>query len=154
MSVKRSTAAFAAALAIAAAGPVAQAPARDGDAAVHAACTQYMVLEPGTPVYTSDGTRIGVVKRVLADVETDIFDGIIVDTADWDDRFVDAPNVDELYENAVVLKLSLDEARHMPEPTPNPAYMEPTPDDIAGDTPEDTIAFKLRQAWNRISGNY
>jgi hypothetical protein len=32
--------------------------------------------------------------------------------------------------------------------------MEPTPDDIAGDTTEDTIAHTLRRAWNRISGNY
>jgi hypothetical protein len=114
----------------------------------------YLVLAEHTPVYSSDGERLGEVKRVLADEEADIFDGLIVDTADGD-RFVDAPHVDELYERAVVLKLTADEARrHMPEPTPNPAYMEPTPDDIAGDTTEDTIAFKLQRAWARISGNY
>lgn len=39
---------------------------------------------------------------MLADSETDIFDGLIVDTPDGD-RFVDAPHVDELYERAVVL---------------------------------------------------
>jgi hypothetical protein len=42
----------------------------------------------------------------------------------------------------------------MPEPTPNPATMEPTPDDIAGDTPGDTLAFRLKEAWNRLSGKY
>ena len=42
----------------------------------------------------------------------------------------------------------------MPEPTPSPAVMEPTADDIAGDTPGDTVAHRLRQAWDRISGNY
>ncbi len=113
----------------------------------------YMVLAEDTPVYSSDGQRLGKVKRVLADAEADIFDGLIVDTDDGD-RFVDAPNVASLYERAVVLRLSADDARHMPEPTPSPAYMEPTPDDIAGDTPGDSVAHRLRQAWDRISGNY
>jgi sporulation protein YlmC with PRC-barrel domain len=113
----------------------------------------YLVLEKGTPVYSADGRELGKVKRVLADTEVDIFDGLIVDTPDGD-RFVDAPNVDEIHERAVILKLSAADARHMPEPTPSPAYMEPTPDDIAGDTTEDTIAFALRRAWERISGNY
>ena len=113
----------------------------------------YMVLGEGTAVYSSDGEELGSVKRVLADNEADIFDGLIVDTPEGD-RFVDAPHVDELYERAVVLKLSADDAQHMPEPTANPATMEPTPDDIAGDTTGDTIAHRLRQAWDRISGNY
>ena len=67
---------------------------------------------------------------------------------------VNAGYVAELYERAVVLGLSSDDAQHMPEPTPSPAVMEPTPDDIAGDTPGDTVAHRLRQAWDRISGNY
>ena len=113
----------------------------------------YTVLAEGTPVYSSDGQELGKVKRVLADTEADIFDGIIVDTPDGD-RFVDAPYVDDIYERSVVLTLSAADARHMPEPTPNPAYMEPTPDDIAGDTTEDSIAFKLQRAWARISGKY
>ena len=113
----------------------------------------YMVLAEDTPVYSSDGGQLGTVKRVLADTEADIFDGLIVDTDDGD-RFVDAPNVAEIYERAVVLTLSSEDARHMPEPTASPAVMEPTPDDIAGDTTGDTIAHRLRQAWDRISGNY
>jgi len=113
----------------------------------------YMVLAEGTAVYSADNQRLGDVKRILADTEADIFDGLIVDTDDGD-RFVDAPNVAELYERAVVLTLSSDDAQHMPEPTASPAVMEPTPDDIAGDTTGDTIAHRLRQAWNRISGNY
>lgn len=113
----------------------------------------YMVLAEDTPVYASDGVKLGKVKRVLADAESDIFDGLIVDTREGD-RFVDAPRVAELYERAVLLSLSSDDAQHMPEPTPSPAVMEPTPDDIAGDTPGDTVAHRLRQAWDRISGNY
>jgi hypothetical protein len=113
----------------------------------------YIVLNEGTPVYSSDDQRLGDVKRILADTGADIFDGLIVDTEDGD-RFVDAPNVASLYEHAVVLTLSADDARHMPEPTPSPAVMEPTADDIAGDTPSDTVAHRLRRAWDRISGNY
>jgi len=113
----------------------------------------YMVLADGTPVYSADGAKLGTVKRVLADNEADIFDGLIVDTREGD-RFVDGPNVAELYERAVVLALSSDDARHMPEPTPSPAVMEPTPDDVAGETSGDTVAHRLRQAWDRISGNY
>ena len=113
----------------------------------------YLVLAEGTAVYSSDEQRLGTVKRVLAAEDKDIFDGLIVDTDDGD-RFVDAPNIDGLYENAVVLTLSADDARHMPEPTPSPAVMEPTADDIAGETAGDSVAHRLRQAWNRISGNY
>ena len=113
----------------------------------------YTVLSEGTPVYSEDGVKLGKVKRVLADAEADIFDGLIIDTRDGD-RFDDAPTVAELYERAVVLGFSSEEAQDMPEPTPAPAYMEPTPDDIAGDTPGDTLAYRLRQAWDRISGNY
>jgi hypothetical protein len=113
----------------------------------------YTVLAEDTPVYSSDGVKLGKVKRMLADTDADIFDGLIVDTRDGD-RFVDAPNVAEIYQRAVVLSLSSEDAEHMPEPTPSPAYMEPTPDDIAGDTTEDTIAYQLKRAWDRISGNY
>jgi hypothetical protein len=113
----------------------------------------YLVLAEHTPVYSSDGVKLGAIKRVLADEDADIFDGLILDTRDGD-RFVDAPNVAEIRERGVVLALSSDDARHMPEPTGNPAVMEPTADDIAGDTTEDSIAFRLRRAWDRISGNY
>jgi sporulation protein YlmC with PRC-barrel domain len=113
----------------------------------------YMVLEGGTAVYTSDGAQLGEVKRVLADFDNDIFDGLIIHIDDGD-RFVDAPTVGELYEHRVELKLTSDEATQLPDPTANPAVMEPTPDDIAGDTPGDTLSFRLQQVWNRISGKY
>jgi hypothetical protein len=113
----------------------------------------YTALPEGTPVFTSDGQKIGTVKRVLADLEDDIFDGLIVDTHDGD-RFVDAPNVGDLYERRAELKLSAADATHLPEPTPNPAAMEPTADDVAGETTADAIRFQLQRAWNRISGKY
>ena len=113
----------------------------------------YTALEDGTPVFTSDGQRIGAVKRVLADLEDDIFDGLIIDTDDGE-RFVDAPNIGDLYERRAELKLAAADTVHLPEPTANPAVVEPTADDIAGDTTGDKIRFQLHRAWARISGKY
>jgi hypothetical protein len=113
----------------------------------------YTALSEGTPVFTSDGQSLGTVKRVLADLEDDIFDGLILDTADGD-RFVDSEGVGDLYENRAELKLSAEESSQLHEPTPSPAAMEATADDIAGDTRGDAIRFRLHQAWNRISGKY
>lgn len=113
----------------------------------------YMVLQEGTPVEGTDGARIGTVSRVLADVEADIFDGLILDTPDGD-RFVDAPQVAELYERLVLLAMTAEEARRLPEPTPSPAAMDIDADDIAGDTPGDRIRDAAKRAWDRISGNY
>src|SRR5581483_4831795 len=70
------------------------------------------------------------VERVLADEGTDVFDGIVVDTDDGD-RFVDAEQVDRLYERAAMLKLDSSEASSLPEPTANPAAIEIDPDDLA-----------------------
>ena len=79
----------------------------------------YMVLAEDTPVQGSDGGDVGKVKRVLADVGSDIFDGLILDTPDGD-RFVDAPQVGELYERLVVLAITAADAQRLPEPTPSP----------------------------------
>jgi hypothetical protein len=113
----------------------------------------YLVLREGTAVLAADGVEVGVVKRVLAVPDDDIFDGLILDT-DTGDRFVDAEHVGEMYERAVVLTLGSDDARYLPEPTPSPAVLAPTPDDVAGDTRGDQLRHRLRQVWDRISGNY
>ena len=113
----------------------------------------YMVLAEGTRVEGRDGGEIGTVKRVLADAGTDIFDGLILDTADGD-RFVDAPQVADLFERLVVLEMTAEDARQLPEPSASPAAVDLSPDDIAGDTPGDKVRFAAKRAWDRISGNY
>jgi hypothetical protein len=113
----------------------------------------YMVLQPGTPVFTRDGGRVGEVKRVLADVGADIFDGLIVSTPDGD-RFADAPLTGELYERAVVLDLDAADVRHLPDPSPSPAAIDVSPDDLAGPGPGDELRDRLRRAWDLISGRY
>jgi hypothetical protein len=123
------------------------------DAADPGAPISYLALAEGTPALSADGERIGEVKRVLALPDDDIFDGLILDTADGD-RFVDAEHVADLYERAAVLDLRADDVGHLPEPTENPAAMEATPDDVAEDAPGYELRRALRGAWNRISGNY
>ena len=74
----------------------------------------YKVLRRGTPVRTSDGVEIGTVRRVLDNAREHIFDGIVIDTRDGR-RFVDAPEVSRIFERAVVLSISADEANALPE---------------------------------------
>ncbi len=86
----------------------------------------YEVLDPGTPVYSSDGERIGEVTHVLSVPEEDVFDGIVIDEHEGHGahRFADADDVDSIHEHAVTLKLDADACRALPAPTENPGVMK------------------------------
>ncbi len=114
--------------------------------------TSYLVLAEGTPVYSSDGDRVGGVEHVLADTDADIFDGIVLDTSvlPGGNRFVDATQVGEIYERGVQLTIDAAAAQALPEPSENPAVMGAGPEDTA----ESDLTRKLRAAWDRLSGNY
>jgi hypothetical protein len=111
-----------------------------------------MALEAGAEVVTSDGASIGKVEHVLAAVDEDVFDGLVVDTRPGPGgmRFVDADQVDEIYEHAVVLRVSEQEAEQLPEPAPAPAVME----SHGVEDVESPLRAKLHRAWDLISGNY
>jgi PRC-barrel domain len=111
--------------------------------------TSYLVLGDGTPVLTSDGQEVGKVEHVLADADSDVFDGVIVDMPGGH-RFADAPLVEAIYERGVVLAMTAGDAEHLPEPTDNPATLEASPDDTA----PDELTDKLKRAWDYLSGNY
>jgi uncharacterized protein YrrD len=112
----------------------------------------YLVLAEGTPVLSSDGREVGKVEHVLADADSDVFDGVIVDTriVPGGHRFADASLVEAIYERGVVLAMTAEAAERLPEPTANPATLEADPDDTAPDDLKD----KLRRAWDYLSGNY
>lgn len=112
----------------------------------------YLVLEPGTDCVSSDGRRIGKVEHVLADADVDIFDGVVVDTESGPGGlcFVDAPEIDEIYERAVVLKIPEADVERLPKPGPAPAVME----HHGSEDSESPLEAKLRRAWDRISGKY
>ena len=84
----------------------------------------YRVLERGTPVETSDGQHFGQVKRVLEVRAKDVFDGVVVKTPNGD-RFVDADEIDRLYENAMVLNIDAEAAAQLPKPGDNPHTFAP-----------------------------
>jgi hypothetical protein len=112
----------------------------------------YLVLADGTPVLSSDGRELGKVEHVLADADSDVFDGVIVDmrAGPGGHRFADATQVESIYERGVVLALSATAAERLPEPSENPPALGADPDDTAPDDLND----KLRRAWDYLSGNY
>ena len=104
----------------------------------------------------SGGEPIGKVTHVLADINDDIFDGIVVD-ASWlpgGHVFVDATQVNEIRTESVTLKLDPEACRSLPEPSANPAEMELGPGDMGKEGMGEEMHDKLRRAWDRISGNY
>lgn len=110
----------------------------------------FLTLEKGVPAYSSDGEEVGKVEHVLSSPNIDIFDGIVLDTSilPGGHRFVDAPEVDEIYEEGVVLKITAAEADRLPEPGKNPGALEAGADDMVPEERGD----KLRRAWDLISG--
>jgi uncharacterized protein YrrD len=115
--------------------------------------SSYLELGKGAEVYSCDGEKVGEVEHVLAEPEQDIFDGLVLDTSTLPGghRFVDADQVEEIFERGILLKLTREEAEKAPEPSANPAAMEVTPADVAEED-EDALKRKLRRAWDLISG--
>jgi hypothetical protein len=111
--------------------------------------SSYMALKRGASVYSSDGERLGKVVRVLRDLDADVFDGVVFDTTagPGGHRFVDGPEVGEIYEGGVVLKLDAAASASLPAPAANPGSLKVNPDDLAGGG-----GGFLRRAWNSLSG--
>jgi uncharacterized protein YrrD len=115
--------------------------------------TSYRTLAKGAEVYSRDGAKLGEVEHVLADPDADIFDGIVLDTSllPGGHRFVDARQVDEIFERGVLLRLDRAAAQMLPEPSENPAALEVTADDVA-ERDDGELKRKLQRAWDLISG--
>ena len=73
----------------------------------------YKVLRRGTPVVTTDGVEVGTVAKVLDNAREHIFDGIVVKTKERR-VFVDAPEVDRIYERRVDLLIDAAAAADLP----------------------------------------
>lgn len=108
----------------------------------------FLALEKGAAVYSSDGEKLGRVARVMADPDTDIFDGIVVDTTagPGGHRFVDAPEVDRIFERGAVLKIDAAEAATLPAPSANPGSLTIKPGDLGRG------GGAMRRLWDRLSG--
>ena len=113
--------------------------------------SSYLAVDPGAAVFSRDGKRLGEVQHVLADADEDLFDGIVVDASALPGglRFVDALQVDGIFEHGLVLALTADEAERLPEPSENPGVLEVTG---VEDVDRTELSEKLRRAWEMISG--
>jgi hypothetical protein len=111
--------------------------------------SSYLAVRKGVPVFSSDGEELGRLDEVLKDAKADMFDGVIFDgrLGPGGLRFVDAPEVGEIYERGVVLKIDAATAGKLPPPGANPATMEVDADDLTDKEP----TF-VERAWNFLSG--
>ena len=87
-------------------------PIDDGHAVHYTAVTQ------GTPVYSAEEEQVGTVVEVLDNYREHIFDGLIIETAGGDRRFVDAPEVARTAERGVTLNISSSRVAELPPPPP------------------------------------
>jgi hypothetical protein len=116
--------------------------------------SSYLTLTEGAAVYSSDGKPLGKVEHVLCDTDADIFDGLVIDRSvlPGGHRFVDAPQVDEIYERGVVLTVDAAGAESLPQPSENPGSMEVTGEDFVEREWDDELEGKLKRAWDFLSG--
>ena len=116
----------------------------------HGAPSSFLQVDPGIDVISSDGQRVGKLEHLLADDGTSIFDGSVIDvaTGPGGHRFVDAPDVSEFRERAVLIAVPAADVDGLPEPTANPAVMQHG----GAEDSESELMQKLRRAWDLISG--
>ena len=111
----------------------------------------YEVLQPGTPVYSSDEQQIGTVAHVLAVEAEDVFDGIVIaEPVGKAHRFADAEVVGPIHERAVHLTIDAAACEQLPRPTANPAVMREDPSEGV----YSPLQQKLHRAWDLLSGKY
>jgi len=111
--------------------------------------SSYLTVSKGVPVYSSDGEKLGRVVRVLSAPNIDMFDGVVFDTTagPGGHRFVDAPEVGEIFERGIVLKIDAAEAAKLSSPDANPGALKVNPADLTG-----SRRGFLGRAWDRLSG--
>lgn len=107
----------------------------------------YLVLTEGTPVLDRERRRIGVLDHVVADIDLDLFYGVVVHTHPLPGRhlYADRGQISGLYERAVLLAASVDDLHEPTEPGP------PRRDDHPRG-PETPLEAGLRRAWDWITG--
>jgi hypothetical protein len=71
----------------------------------HGAPIHYNAVEPGTPVFDTDGVQVGTVRQVVDNYREHILDGFVIDDDGGTVRFVDGPEVQRTYERGVVLNI-------------------------------------------------
>jgi sporulation protein YlmC with PRC-barrel domain len=76
----------------------------------------YAAVQRGTPVYSSDGVKVGKVDQVVDNYREHILDGFVIQMPDGKLRFADAPEVARTAERAVRLNIDAAQAAELPAP--------------------------------------
>jgi hypothetical protein len=84
---------------------------RDDGIAVH-----YTTVQRGTPIYASDGVKVGTVVRVLDNHREHILDGFVFEDLGGETKFVDGPEVQRTFERAVELNIDSEQAAALGPP--------------------------------------
>lgn len=87
----------------------------------------YSAVQPGTPIYSSDGVEVGRVRFVLDNHKEHIFDGLAFEDTSGELRFADAPEVARTAERAVTLVLDAEQALQLGPPEQGPPKFVPNP---------------------------
>ncbi len=103
----------------------------------------YTGIADGTPVLDRNGERIGVAEHVMADLELDIFHGLIIHTTPLPGRhmYADADQIADLYERGVVLSVERDELHELTQESRQ----------IARRSDETPLEARIRRAWDWIA---
>lgn len=111
--------------------------------------SSYLAVRKGVAIFSSDGKELGRLVRVMKDSKADMFDGIVFDAirGPGGHRFVDAPEVEAIFERGVVLKIDSTAAAKLRPPGENPGAIDVDP----GEFPATEPSF-LERAWNFFSG--
>jgi hypothetical protein len=111
--------------------------------------SSYLAVAKGVPVFASGGEKVGRVVRVMSAPNLDMFDGVVFDTTagPGGHRFVDAPEVGQIYERGVVLKIDAAAVAELKAPEANPGSITAGVADLAGGG-----RSSLGRLWDRLSG--
>lgn len=86
----------------------------------------YNAVTRGTPVYSADGDEVGRVYEVVDNYAEHILDGIVIEGASGEHRFVDGPEVGRTAERGVTLTISASEVAKLPPPEDGPPRFSPS----------------------------
>jgi sporulation protein YlmC with PRC-barrel domain len=82
----------------------------------HGAAIHYSAVERGTPVYDTEGAQVGTVRQVVDNYREHILDGFVIEDGDGVVRFVDGPEVQRTFEQAVILNIDATEVAKLGPP--------------------------------------
>jgi len=80
----------------------------------------YSAVEPETPVYAEDGSRVGKVLQMVDNYDEHILDGYVIEDEAGEVRWVDAPEVRRTAERGVTLTISAAEVAELGPPESGP----------------------------------